>query len=219
MCLSVIVISKNVKLARPLFLYFLDFNKYPGESIGLKFIPSQSEQFRFIPISVSESMRIIPNQSDLIRLIPKHQSEWTRTNPNPSFQSRSIRAQIDPNRISHQNQSESFRPWIRFGSIQARIDSNWSGLKLGFGLVRVHSDWCFGINRIKSDCFLTAFIMKRDTKCFSDWFGMIRIDSDTDIGMNRNSSDWLEKNFNPILSPGITDEGSDLSRNVWLKST
>ena len=36
----------------------------PGESIGLKFIPSQSELFRFIPISVSEPMRIIPNQSE-----------------------------------------------------------------------------------------------------------------------------------------------------------
>ena len=34
----------------------------PGDSIGLKFIPSQSELFRLIPISVSEPMRIIPNQ-------------------------------------------------------------------------------------------------------------------------------------------------------------
>ena len=38
---------------------------YPGENIGLKFIPSQSELFRFIPISVSEPMRIIPNQSEI----------------------------------------------------------------------------------------------------------------------------------------------------------
>ena len=34
----------------------------PGESIGLKFIPSQSELFRLFPIYVSEPMRIIPNQ-------------------------------------------------------------------------------------------------------------------------------------------------------------
>ena len=38
----------------------------PGESIGLKFIPSQSELFRFIPISVSEPMWIIPNHSEPI---------------------------------------------------------------------------------------------------------------------------------------------------------
>ena len=33
------------------------------KKIFLKFIPSQSELFRFIPISVSEPMRIIPSQS------------------------------------------------------------------------------------------------------------------------------------------------------------
>ena len=78
--------------------------RIPGESIGLKFIPSQSELFRFIPISVSESMRIIPNKSEKrvvsrlmkngqksIRLIPRHRFEWIRTNPKRSFQSRSIR--------------------------------------------------------------------------------------------------------------------------------
>ena len=32
----------------------------PGEDIGLKFVPSQSELFRFIPIFVSGPMRIIP---------------------------------------------------------------------------------------------------------------------------------------------------------------
>ena len=58
------------------------------ENIGLKFISSHLQLFRFIPISVSEPMRIIPNQSEKrfvsrlmkngqksIRLIPKHQSE------------------------------------------------------------------------------------------------------------------------------------------------
>ena len=38
--------------------------KNTGESIRLKFIPSQSEIFPFIPISISEPMRIIPNQSE-----------------------------------------------------------------------------------------------------------------------------------------------------------
>ena len=37
---------------------------YPDERIGYKFISSQSELFRFTPISVSEPMRIIPNQSE-----------------------------------------------------------------------------------------------------------------------------------------------------------
>ena len=39
-------------------------NIFPGESIRFKFIPSQSELFRFIPISISEPMRIIANQSE-----------------------------------------------------------------------------------------------------------------------------------------------------------
>ena len=37
---------------------------YPGESIGQEFISSQSELFRFIPISVSEPICIIQNQSE-----------------------------------------------------------------------------------------------------------------------------------------------------------
>ena len=37
---------------------------FPGESIGLKFIPSKSELFRAIPESVSEPFRVIPNQSE-----------------------------------------------------------------------------------------------------------------------------------------------------------
>ena len=47
-----------------LLLNILKIYKSPGKSIGLKFIPSQLELFRFIPISVSEPMRIIPNQSE-----------------------------------------------------------------------------------------------------------------------------------------------------------
>ena len=47
----------------------------PGESIGLKFISSQSELFRFIPISVSEPMRII-------RLNPIDSETSIQMNPN-----------------------------------------------------------------------------------------------------------------------------------------
>ena len=45
---------------------------FPGESIGLKFIPSQSELFRFIPISVSGPMRIIPNQIENVLYLLEH---------------------------------------------------------------------------------------------------------------------------------------------------
>ena len=67
------------------------------------------------------------------------------------------------------------------------------------GFIRIDVSEIIGLSRID----FRPFFMKRDTKRFSDWLRMIRIDSDTDIGMNWNSSDWLEMNFNPILSPGI----------------
>ena len=55
----------------------------PSESIGLKFIPSQSELFRFIPISVSEPMRIIPNQSEkrFVSRLMKNGQKSIRLNP------------------------------------------------------------------------------------------------------------------------------------------
>ena len=60
---------------------------YPGEDIGLKFIPSQSELFRFIPISVSEPMRIIPNQSEkrLLSRLMKNGQKSIRLIPKPSL--------------------------------------------------------------------------------------------------------------------------------------
>ena len=56
---------------------------HPGESIGLKFIPSQSELFQFIPICVSELMRIIPNQSEkrFVSRLMKNGQKSTRPNP------------------------------------------------------------------------------------------------------------------------------------------
>ena len=69
--------------------------RYAGETVGLKFFPSQSELFRFIPISVSEPMRTILNQSDkhfvsrlikigqkLIRLNPINSETSIRMNSN-----------------------------------------------------------------------------------------------------------------------------------------
>ena len=61
-----------------------EHKNYPGESIGLKFIPGQLELFRFIPTSlISEPMRIIPNQSEKLfvsRLIENGQKS-IRLNP------------------------------------------------------------------------------------------------------------------------------------------
>ena len=95
----------------------------PGESIGLKFIPSQSELYRFIPISVSEPMRIIPNQSEksFVSRLMKNGKKSIRLNPINS--ETSIRMNL--------NQYETkfwIRESIRFGSIRDRIDSDW---KLG----------------------------------------------------------------------------------------
>ena len=95
---------------------------YPDESIGLKFIPSQPELFRFIPISVSKPKRIIPNQSEKrfisglmkngqksIRLKPINSETSIRMNPNQSETKFLI--QINPNlNWSKPNfQSESIR--------------------------------------------------------------------------------------------------------------
>ena len=111
------------------YLFEIFWLKSPGESIGLKFIPSQSELFQFISISVSKPMRVISNQSEKrfvsrltknghksIRLNPINSETWIRTNPKPSFQSTSIGARIDRNRIFNQNQSE----WIK-----GRNDLDW----------------------------------------------------------------------------------------------
>ena len=162
--------------------------------------------FLFLSIgtnSASGSKRIKKHnnedRSDLIWFYPRQQSKRIQTNPKPSFYSESTRARIDPNRIFNQNQSEWIRAqndsdlfWLKiwFGSIRTRVDSGW---KLIFRLVRIHSDSCLGLNRIRSDRFFYRF---------SVWFGMIRIGLDKDIGMNRTSSDWLGMNSYPILSLG-----------------
>ena len=54
-----------------------------GESIGQELILSQSELFRFIPISVSKPMRIIPNQSEkrFVTRLMKNSKRTIRPNP------------------------------------------------------------------------------------------------------------------------------------------
>ena len=91
-------------------------NSYPiVESLAKVPIPSQSELFRFIPISVSELMEIIPNQSEK-RFVSRLMKKRSQINPNEAEpirnqvfspdQSESIRARIDLNQIFNQNQSE-----------------------------------------------------------------------------------------------------------------
>ena len=152
----------------------------PGESIRLKFIPSQSELFRFIPIFVSEPMRIIPNQSEKrfvsslmkngqksIRLNPINFERLIRMNSNQSETKFSI--QINPNQFKlgliqtkfyiriNPNESEvgtiQINSDIKFGLDQSELGLNQIDLvwKLRFRLVRIHSDRCLGINKIKSD--------------------------------------------------------------------
>ena len=211
-------------------MIFLILQNNPGESIGLKFSPSQSELFRFIPISVSEPMRIIPNQSEKrfvsrfikngqksIRLNPNNTETSIRINPiwdwsKPKFQSKSIR--IIPT-------LDSFGLILIENSVWNNPSSVWFGFIWIENLV---SDW-FAFIRIDISRLIRLgridfwpFYIKRDTKRFSDWFGMIRICSDIDIGIIRNSSDWLGMNFNPILSPGKLCQIYIITRtSFWVK--
>ena len=178
------------------------FTDNSDESIGLKFIPSQSELFRFIPIPVSESMRIIPNQSEkrfVYRLMENGQkSIWLnlinsekpiRMNPNQSETKFAI--QINPNQSDLGLMKTEFSIRINANESKVgmnRIDSDWKfglhqseiGLiridldcKLGLGLVLIHSDWCLGLNRIKSNWFMTGFHQTR----YKTFFGLVRNDS------------------------------------------
>ena len=74
---------------------------YPGESIGWEFIPSLSELFWFIPISVSEPMRIISNQSEKSLVLRYMKNGLKSIQPNPILSEAIIRM--------NQNQSESIR--------------------------------------------------------------------------------------------------------------
>ena len=143
----------------------------------MKFIPGQSKLFRFIPISVSEPMRIIPNQSEKlfvshliknvqksILLNPINSETSIRMNPKQSETKFSISINPTQSDFSIKINLNHFN----LGFI--RIDLDW---KLGFGLVRIYSDWCHGINRIKSDQFLTVFYQTWN----KTFFGLVRNDS------------------------------------------
>ena len=180
-----------------------------GESIGLKFIPSYSQLFRFIPIS-----RLMKNGQKSIRLNPINSETSIRMNLN-QFETK-FTIQINPNsdwsKLNFQSESIRMHPrseWLRLilieNSVWINPSSDWFGLiwienfiSDSFWFNRIDVTELIGLSRID----FWPFFIKQDTKRFSDWFGMIRICSNSDIGMNRNSSDWLGINFNPILSPG-----------------
>ena len=139
----------------------------PGESIGLKFNPSQSELFRFNPISVSEPMRIIPSQYDKpsvsrlmkngqksIRLNPTNSETSIRRNLNKSITKFSI--QINP------NQSDIELIWTEFS---IRINPNESKV----GMIRIDSNWKFGLDQFEIELiwienlvsdFLKTFLLR-----------------------------------------------------------
>ena len=133
-------------------------NHCPSESIGLKFIPNQSELFRFITIlSVSEPMPIIPNQSEKrfvsrlmknyqksIQLNPINSDTSIRMNPNQSekrFVSRLMKNYQKSIQLNPINSDTSIRMnpnqfQTKF-SIQINpINPNHSDL----GLIRIDSD-------------------------------------------------------------------------------
>ena len=157
----------------------------PGESIGYKFIPSKSELFRFISISVSEPMQIISNQSEkcFVSRSMKNGQKSIRLNPINSKISIRINPNSDWSKPNFQSESTGMNPrseWFGLILIESFV-SDW------FGFIWIDVLELIGFSRID---FWPLFI-ERDTKHFSEWFGTIRIGSDTNIRINRNSSDFF----------------------------
>ena len=107
-------------------------NRFPAESIGLKFISTQSELFRFIPLSVSESLRIIPIQSEkrFVSRLMKNGQKSFRLNPINS--ERSIR--MNPNESETKFTIQINPSQFEFGLIQTefsiRINLNESKVEM-----------------------------------------------------------------------------------------
>ena len=126
---------------------------------------------------------LMKNGQKSIRLNPINSETWIRMNPKPSFQSRSIRGRIDPNRILF---------GLIFGLIWIEKSvSDW------FGFIRIDVSELIGLSRID----FWPFFIKRDTKCFSDWYGMIRIGSDTVIGIDLIDSEWIFEKYVTKITP------------------
>ena len=130
----------------------------PGEIIGLKFIPSQSEPFRFISIFVSQPIRIIPNQSKKrfvsrsmkngqksirINLINSETSIWMNSTPSET----KFSIQINPINPS----SDWSKPNFQSESIRMNPRSEW------FGLARIKKSEWIGIVLIDSEWILIRY--------------------------------------------------------------
>ena len=169
-------------------------NLYPSqsESFWKKTVKNQSDLIRLIPTHQSEPIPnqvFNPNQSELrfVRITPTldwFALIWIESLVSDWFGFIRIDV-LELNGLSRivfwpffiKPDTKRFSDWFRMiliensvGSIQAQIDLDW---KLGFGLVRIHSDWCLGINWIKSNWFLTVFHQTR----YKTFFRLVRNDS------------------------------------------
>ena len=122
----------------------------------MQIIPNQSEN-RFVS-------RLMKNGQKSIQLNPINSETSIRINPKLSFQSRSTR--INPNH-SDLGFIRIDSDW-KFGLDQSKLRMIWIE-----NLVSDWSDWCLGINRIKSDWFLTVFHQTR----YKTFFGSVWNDS------------------------------------------
>ena len=132
----------------------------------------------------SIGFKFIPNESELFRAIPEFIFKPLRVFPNQSenpFLS-----------FLMKNSQKS----IRLNPIQSGRQYKWIQNNFSIRINR-SLDW-IGLSQINFD----PFFIKRNTKCFSDWFGMTWNGSEKNPGMSQNSFNLLGMNFNPILSPG-----------------
>ena len=163
---------------------------YPGGSIGLKFIPSQSELSRFIPISVSNPMWIIPNQSEeclvsrlmkkgpkSIQLNPINSETSIRMNPNQSETKFSI--QINPS-------SDWSKPSFQSESVRMNPRSEL------FGLIQIDSDWKLGLDQSE-----LGFWTNPKNVLYLVWWKIVKNQSDSIRFIPRHQSEWIQTNPKP----------------------
>ena len=103
------------------------WSNYPGESIGFKFLKSESELLGAISETVSEPFRVIPTQSEKIFISRLMKNGQKSIQFNSRYKFELIRCW---------NDQDQFKSNIRFGLIQARIDS---GLQFGVNVTRVNT--------------------------------------------------------------------------------
>ena len=103
---------------------------------------------------------------------------------------------------------------ILFGSIRDRIDLNW---KLGFGLVRIHSDCCLELIRIRSDRFLTVFPIRYFRQGCSYFHGKISSDWYTFLGNYWSKLNWVHSS-KPRLCLGFVSALPQLRLDYALTS-